>query len=241
MMTPLKTLGLSLALTTALTAPAAAQQAYHRGGGEAAIVYAHPDFRGQSLRVTGPITHLNRYRFNDKASSIRVTGGSWEFCVDPNFRGRCEIITYREGQLNDYRLNDKITSIRPVSYRGGYDRRDRWGRGDHRDRGPRYGGRGGRYDGGYRGNAPIVLFADPNFRGKALPVDGAIPHLNPLRFNDKVSSIALKGGTWEVCIDPNFRGRCEVITGSVDNTSYYRLNDNITSIRPAGRHYGGRW
>ena len=69
-----------------MAAPAVAEHSFHRGGDGAAIVYAHPDFRGQSLRVTGPITHLNRYRFNDKASSIRVTGGSWEVCVDPNRR-----------------------------------------------------------------------------------------------------------------------------------------------------------
>ena len=247
-MAPFKRLGLILACTTAMAAPAVAERSFHRGGDGAAIVYAHPDFRGQSLRVTGPITHLNRYRFNDKASSIRVTGGSWEVCVDPNFRGRCEIISYREGQLNDYRLNDKITSIRPVTYRGGrYDRDDRyrdWGRNHRRGDDHYRGGRDheyGRRHGGYARNAPVVLFQHPGFRGDALPVDGAIPHLNRLRFNDKVSSIAINGGAWEVCSDPNFRGRCEVITGSVDNTSYYRLNDNITSIRPAGRHYGKRW
>ena len=100
-----------------------------------------------------------------------------------------------------------------------------------------YGGRRG----GYVRNAPVVLFEHPGFRGSALPVDGAIAHLKPLGFNDTVSSIAVKGGAWEVCSDPDFRGRCEIITGSVESTGYYRLNDNISSIRPAGRHYGRRW
>ncbi|WP_300377170.1 beta/gamma crystallin-related protein [Henriciella sp.] len=227
-MTALKALGLSLTLSAALALPATAQYGRHSAGGEA-IVYAHPDFTGQSLRVTHAIPHLNRYRFNDKASSIRVTGGSWEVCVDPNYRGRCEIITYREGQLNQIRLNDKITSIRPVAHR-----RDRWNRDDRWDR---------HRDRGYRGrqSAPIVLYQHPDFRGSALPVDGAIPHLNQLRFNDKVSSIALQSGVWEVCTDPNFRGRCEIIDRSVPQTNVYRLNDNITSIRPAGRGYGRRW
>lgn len=235
-MPSLKTIALSIAITSSVAAPATAQQAYHRGGGASAIVYAQPDFRGQSLRITGPVDHLNRYRFNDKASSIRITGGAWEVCVDPNFRGRCEVLTYREDSLNEFRLNNKITSIRPVSHQS-----DRWGRDDRYDRGGRYHDRDNRYGGGYGRNAPVMLFSDPNFRGNALPVDGAIPHLNPLRFNDKVSSIAVRGGSWEVCTDPNFRGRCTVITGSIESTSYYKLNDNITSIRPARGGYGGRW
>lgn len=232
-MPSLKAFGFSLTIATALALPATAQYGRH-GGGEA-IVYAHPDFSGQSLRVTHAIPHLNRYRFNDKASSIRVTGGAWEVCVHPNYRGRCKIIRYREGQLNQIRLNDKITSIRPVSHRRDrWDRHDRWNRKDRWDRGRDRGYRG-------RGNAPVILFQHPDFRGDALPVDGAIPHLNRLRFNDRVSSIAIKSGAWEVCTDPNFRGRCEIIDHSVGQTNYYRLNDNITSIRPAGRGYGRRW
>lgn len=231
-MKPLKALGLSLALSTAFTLPAMAQYGHTNRGGGSAVVFANPDFSGQSLRVDGPITHLNRYRFNDKASSIRVRGGSWEVCTDPNFRGRCEVITYGEDRLNDIRLNDKITSIRPVaaSYGGRYDRNPGYGRGnDHRRRGGQY---------GVNHNAPVVLFKDPDFRGNALPLDGAVPHLNPLRFNDSVSSIAVQNGAWEVCTDPNFRGRCQIITSSTSQLGYIRLNDNITSIRPAGRGYG---
>ena len=239
-MIPLKKIALGFAALTAFTLPAMAQYGpsgygYNRGGAGVAVIYQHPDFRGQSLRVTGPIAHLNQYRFNDKASSIRIQSGSWEVCVDPNFRGRCEILSYREGELNDYRLNDKITSIRPVA--------DRWGRNDRRyDRGGRY-DRDDRYDRGRpgydrgrpgHGNAPLILFADPQYRGNALPVNGAIPHLNELRFNDKVSSIVVNSGVWDVCTDPNYRGRCEIIDRSVDETGYYRLNDNITSVRPAG-------
>ncbi len=226
-MRPLKALGLSLALSTALTLPAMAQYGHNTRGGGSAIVYANPDFSGQSLRVDGAITHLNRYRFNDKASSIRVRGGSWEVCTDPNFRGRCEIISYGEDRLNDIRLNDKITSIRPVAanYGGRYDRGRDYRRGGDRRYGTNY-------------NAPVVLFKDPDFRGNALPLNGAVAHLNPLKFNDSVSSIAVQNGAWEVCTDPDFRGRCQIITASTSELGYVRLNDNITSIRPAGRGYG---
>lgn len=237
-MIPLKKLALGFAALTAFAMPAMAQYGArghgYSGGSGVAVIYQHADFRGQSLRVTGPIAHLSEYRFNDKASSIRIHGGSWEVCVDPNFRGRCEILSYREDQLNEFRLNDKISSIRPVADRWGRNDR-RYDRGGHHGRDNRYDRRRG-YDRGHRGhgNAPMILFADPQYRGSALPVNGAIPHLNRLRFNDKVSSIVINRGVWEVCTDPNFRGRCEIIDRSVDETGYYRLNDNITSVRPAG-------
>jgi hypothetical protein len=238
-MSPLKTLALTLAATTTFALPAFAQAGHHRGGTGQAILYAHPDFTGASVRVTGPVNHLRDLRFNDKASSIRITGGSWEVCADPNFRGRCEVVTYREGRLNQVRLNDKITSIRPVGYgrtENRWDRRDRYDRHEQR----RWGNRGDRFNRGHDRNAPVVLFQHDEFRGDTLPVTGAVPHLNRLRFNDKVSSIAINSGQWEVCTDPNYRGRCEIINASASNLGYYRLNDKITSIRPAGR-YGRRW
>lgn len=242
-MTLLKTIALSVTAAAALALPAMAQSG-HRGPGagargDVATIYVHPDFRGKSLRVTGPVTHLNEYGFNDKVSSIRIERGTWEVCVDPDFRGRCEILSYRAGELNDYRLNDKITSIRPIARRLGDNgwSDGRRGRGDRFDP-PTGHDRDGYGRGGYgRGDAPVILFADPDFRGNYLPVDGAIPHLNQLRFNDKVSSIVVNGGVWEVCTDPNYRGRCEIIDRSVEQTNFYRLNDNITSIRPAAPGY----
>lgn len=243
----LRTLGLSLAFGSAVALPALAEHPQYGQG--SAILYAHPDFTGPSIRVTGPIARLNDYRFNDKVSSIRITGGAWEVCVDANFRGRCEVISYHEGRLNQIHLNDNISSIRPAAYgRGGrYDRSDRYHRHRGYDRGwgsDRGWDRDNRYDSPYghrTQNAPVVLFRDPHFRGRALPLNGAVPHLNRLGFNDTVSSIAIKSGSWEVCTDPNFRGHCEIVTGSTSELGRYRLNDNITSIRPAGRHYGRRW
>ena len=172
-MSPLKTIALTCAATAALTLPAMAQYG-PRGHGPAegegvAILYQHSDFRGQSIRVTGPIPHLSQYRFNDTASSIRIQGGSWEVCVDPNFRGRCEILTYPEGELGQLRLNDNISSIRPVAGwghdRGGWRDRPRGHDRRYDDR-PGY-GRGGYGGGRYgRNDAPVVLFEDADYRGE---------------------------------------------------------------------------
>jgi Beta/Gamma crystallin len=92
------------------------------------------------------------------------------------------------------------------------------------------------YRGGHGG---VVLHADAGFRGEAIDVDGAIPDLKRLRFNDRVSSISISSGAWEVCADANFRGRCATIDTSVSRLNDLRLNDNVSSLRPVGYGYGG--
>ena len=83
-----------------------------------------------------------------------------------------------------------------------------------------------------------------NFELRELLVTGYVRPEDISRTNeityDKIASIAINSGAWEVCTDPNYRGHCEVISRSVGETGYYRLNDNITSIRPARRGYGPR-
>ncbi|KCZ46185.1 beta/gamma crystallin-related protein [Hyphomonas pacifica] len=97
------------------------------------------------------------------------------------------------------------------------------------------------YDGyGGRGHGEgIVLHADADFSGESIRLNGAEPDLSRFRFNDRVSSISLRSGAWEVCTDANFRGRCEVIDGNVARLNEYRLNDNISSVRPVSRR--GDW
>ena len=93
----------------------------------------------------------------------------------------------------------------------------------------------------YRGGrSGVVLHSDGNFRGDAIEVNGAVPDLARVRFNDRVSSISIGAGVWEVCSDANFKGRCTTINTSVSRLSDLRMNDTISSIRPAGYDRGGR-
>ena len=61
---------------------------------------------------------LAAYRFNDRASSVLVTRGTWLACEHANYRGRCEVISRGSGDLRPIGLNDNISSIRR------YDGRD---------------------------------------------------------------------------------------------------------------------
>ena len=77
---------------------------------------AVPDagMRGRPVRLDREVRDLSRYGFNDRAESIIVNFGRWEFCVDANFRGRCVVMgpgSY--GRLHGG-LDRRISSLRRV-------------------------------------------------------------------------------------------------------------------------------
>jgi hypothetical protein len=108
------------------TAFLAAAAAAHAQGRPGIILYQEDNFRGNQLPVDGPIPNLDRLRFNDRVSSVRVLYGAWELCDDAFFRGRCVTVGRDEPKLGRLGMDDRVSSVRPA------------------------GGRGGRYDGGYR-------------------------------------------------------------------------------------------
>lgn len=106
-------------------------------------------------------------------------------------------------------------------------------RGSYEDRPGRPGGGGW---GGGRGSA--VIFTDANYRGASQRIDGEVPNLANTGFNDRISSMQLRG-RWEVCTDAYFRGYCQIVDGDVRNLANSGLNDRISSMRPV--RGGGRW
>lgn len=78
--------------------------------------YEDDGFRGRTF-----VTQQNRIRsfdnqgFNDRASSVIVTGNRWEVCEDAVFGGRCVVL--RPGQypsLGEIGLNDRVSSARMI-------------------------------------------------------------------------------------------------------------------------------
>ena len=88
--------------------------------------------------------------------------------------------------------------------------------------------------------AQITFYEGEGFRGRAFTAGNAVPNFDRTGFNDRISSIVVDKGRWEVCEHSNFRGRCAVLRrGSYDTLSALGLNDAISSVRPAsnGRSY----
>ncbi len=80
----------------------------------------------------------------------------------------------------------------------------------------------------------INLFEQPNFGGRAVNLRAATPSLSRFGFNDRVSSIVVQDGRWEVCSDDNFNGFCAVLERGDYPQLDRRLNDRISSVREVG-------
>lgn len=78
-----------------------------------AIVYTRTNFRGQELRVRGPISNLANVRgFNDNIRSIRILHGAAQVCVDSRYRGQCVTVRRSVSDLASIRMDNRISSIR---------------------------------------------------------------------------------------------------------------------------------
>ena len=91
-----------------------------------------------------------------------------------------------------------------------------------------------------RRGAAIELFEHPNFKGQSIRLDTAAPTLGNMRFNDRVSSVRVREGVWQVCTDANYRGRCETIRSDQRKLATIRLNDNVSSVRRLDRQHADR-
>ena len=83
------------------------------GGNFEAILYTSAGFRGQELRVRGPIANLGNFRgFNDNVRSIRIVRGAAQVCVDARYRGQCVTLRRSNPDLRSVRMDNRISSIR---------------------------------------------------------------------------------------------------------------------------------
>ncbi|MCS6996094.1 MAG: beta/gamma crystallin family protein [Casimicrobiaceae bacterium] len=90
--------------------------------------------------------------------------------------------------------------------------------------------------------ATITLYEDDGFRGRAVTLNGAVPNLKALGFNDLASSAIVEAGRWLACEHDHFRGRCVIFqVGSHASLRAIGMNDLITSVRPYRRGVDDHW
>ncbi|TAK48090.1 MAG: glycine zipper 2TM domain-containing protein [Betaproteobacteria bacterium] len=78
--------------------------------------YEREGFRGRTFTTDRRIANLERFGFNDRASSVVVASDLWEVCDHPRFSGRCMILRPgRYASLAAMGLNNRISSVRAVS------------------------------------------------------------------------------------------------------------------------------
>jgi len=75
------------------------------------ILFQEDNYRGNELRIDQDVANLTDFRFNDRASSVRVISGAWRLCEHDFGRGRCIIVTRDESKLDRLGMDDTITSV----------------------------------------------------------------------------------------------------------------------------------
>ena len=79
--------------------------------------------------------------------------------------------------------------------------------------------------------AEIILYQDDNFGGDSRIVRDAVPDLGWIHFDDRVSSVDVRRGVWELCQDSHFRGRCITLDHDISKLSRLHFDDTISSVR----------
>jgi uncharacterized protein YcfJ len=78
--------------------------------------YETERFGGRSFTTEQQVGNLERYGFNNRASSAVVHNETWQVCDGPGFSGRCAVLRPGEyASLSSMGLNDSISSVRAVN------------------------------------------------------------------------------------------------------------------------------
>ncbi len=84
--------------------------------------YENDNFQGRSFTTKRQIGNLERWGFDDRASSAVVLSDRWEVCEDVRFRGRCVILRPgRYPSLAAMGIDDGVLSVRTVNKGARYD------------------------------------------------------------------------------------------------------------------------
>ena len=167
-------------------------------------LYGREGFEGRSITAREPIRNLEAADFANRASSLVVREGSYEFCSGRDFQGRCVVLgPGRYPSLEVMGMNDAIASLRPKVAEVA------------------------------QGSGDITLYGREGFAGRSFATRQPVRNLERFDFNDRASSAIVQGGRFEVCEGPGFEGRCMVLRpGQYPSLAAMGMNDAISSVRP---------
>ena len=191
---------------------------YGRGSLE---LFGQPDFRGRTLRLDKDAETLQGTGFNDRASSVVVTAGTWQLCSDDGYAGKCR--TFTPGRYPDlgYGMAKEVSSARLV--RSAREAPAVVSNGS---------GTGPQASGVPSGR--IVLYGDEGLNGESVAAARAFIDLGRTSLGeDGAASAYVESGSWMLCTNPNFGGSCVVVgPGRYDRLNSVGLRRPIESVKP---------
>lgn len=82
--------------------------------------------------------------------------------------------------------------------------------------------------------ATITVWEHENFGGASRVIESSVSQLDGAGWNDRISSLRVDSGQWEICRDNDFRNCQTVSGGEVPKLASSGWNDTISSLRPVG-------
>ena len=93
----------------------------------------------------------------------------------------------------------------------------------------------------FQAAAQIRLYEHDNFRGRSFTAARAVGDFTRAGFNDRASSVIVRGGRWVLCDNSRFGGNCvRLRPGRYSSLSAMGLNDRVSSARPDDARVRGR-
>jgi uncharacterized protein YcfJ len=169
--------------------------------------YEHENYAGRTFVTRDQVENFERFGFNDRASSVVVTGETRVVCEDSRYAGRCVVL--RPGSypsMTAIGLNDRISSVRmPTAAESNVP---------------------------IPSVSQVTFYEHEGFGGRSFVNRDQIDNLERVGFNDRASSAVVVGETREVCEDIRFNGRCALLrAGNYPSLVAMGLNDRISSVR----------
>lgn len=80
--------------------------------------------------------------------------------------------------------------------------------------------------------AEVVFFEREDFQGRSFATSKEIRNFDRIGFNDRASSVVVRGERWEACEDARFEGRCVVLRpGTYPSLQAMGMGDRVSSVR----------
>jgi hypothetical protein len=166
-----------------------------------------PNLNGQCIDLRHGVGDLRQFGLDNRVTSFEIRAGRWLMCSERGFGGQCVTFDASVRNLRRSGFNNTVASLRPVR-RG--------------DRGPN------------AWRTSITLYEEANYRGRAWTFADDTRDLSRFGMNNRVSSVRVNGGRWNLCLDVDF-ARCERIDASIPRLREPGLNNKISSIEEIGR------
>src|SRR6185369_13588641 len=78
----------------------------------------------------------------------------------------------------------------------------------------------------------IVLYQNENFSGPRFSANESVNDLARVGFNDRATSVTVRGGSWQLCSDSYYRGQCVTLgPGNYSSLGSMGLNNAVSSLR----------